>query len=130
MKSPLSLKTRKPSGRIAEVFDFNTHAVHQAQVQITERCLLAENNSAAGLQGSAAASNEKCGQVFMDMPVSIIEARAVNDHRIVEDAAVAFLHRGESCQPCRKVLGVVLIDPGDFGQGFLLAAVMGERVMA
>src|SRR3954465_11881644 len=99
-------------------------------MQITERCLLAENNSAAGLQGSAAASKEKCWQVFMGMPVSVIEARAVNDHRIVEKGAVAFLHRGESFNPCRKVLGVVFIDPRNLGQRLLLATVMGQRMVA
>ena len=50
----------------------------------------------AGLQGSAAASKKKRWQIFMDMPVSVIEARAINDHRIVEKGAVAFFYRGES----------------------------------
>ena len=75
-------------------------------MEVRHRRFLAVDHAAPGLEMIAAAADEQRRQVFVQVAVAIREAGAVDDHRVVEEAAIAFLDRLEVTEPSGQLLGV------------------------
>src|SRR5687767_15795271 len=83
----------------------------------------------AGLQRATRAACQQNWKVIVIVRVAVRNAAAVNDHRIVEQRAVAFLDRLQLIEEVAELPHVKLVDRRDLLFLVQVAAVMGEIVM-
>src|SRR5205814_4984910 len=73
---------------------------------------------------------EHSREILMPVAVSVGQPAAVDDHRVVEQRAVAVLRRLELVEQICELLDVELIDLGDLLDLLFIARMVREAVMA
>ena len=87
-KKDLGLDVQLAS-RVADAFGFDAHAIEQRQVKIGEWSFAFGFEESARLQGAVAVTREDDWEVFVVVAIAIANACTVDDHRVIEQGAVA-----------------------------------------
>ena len=69
------------------------------------------------------------GRFSLPVPIRIADGTAVEDHRIVEEVAVAFFRGLQFLEEVREVLGQILVDLLEVGDFFFIVPVMGNLMV-
>src|SRR5688572_26658347 len=124
------IETFQVSRRISKLLHMATHAIHHGQEQIAHRSFLAKHDAPAGLDVISTAACNQRRQIRMQVRISIREARAVNDHRIVQNGTSGFRCRPENLDPFRELSGMVRVDLCNLVHQLRLIAMVCQRMMA
>src|SRR5437879_1811574 len=81
------------AGGIAKGFGADAHAVQHGHEEVVHRRVVRILNVAAGLDGARALACEEDRQVIVVVAVAVAQARAVDDHGVVQHRAVVLFDR-------------------------------------
>ena len=85
---------------------------------------------AAGLERATAVTGEQHGKIVVIVPVAVADATAIDNHAIVQERALALLHRFEFLQKVGELRDVEPVDFRNLRLLLLLAAVVRQVVVA
>ena len=110
-----------------ELVRLDAHALQHGDEEIRQRLvvLLVEGEMLAVLEAAAGEDEREIRRV---VGVRVGEVRAVEEHRVVEQRAVGFLHARESIEQAREAAELRFLDLLQLGDLRLVVAVMRERV--
>src|SRR6185312_3138524 len=74
-------------------------------------------------------ASEQYGKVIVIMAVAVADAASVNDHRMVEQGAVAVASRFQFTKEIRELLHMIAVDFRDFIHQLGIVAMMRKPVM-
>ena len=80
---------------MAVAFGRHTDAIKQREIQVGARRCRRVNDVAARWQAPAPTADQYGGQIFVAVTIAIAESRTVDDHAVIEEGRIAFLHRLE-----------------------------------
>jgi hypothetical protein len=114
---------------VADAFGFDAHAIEQRQVKIGEWSFAFGFEVSARLQGAIAVAGEDDRQVFVVMAVAIANACTIDDHRVIEQGAIAIFGVLEILQEAGEFGSVVFVDFCNERKSAFVALVVREVVM-
>ena len=117
------------AGAVAELDVADVHAIQHGDPEVVQRGFLAVLNAATLANRTATAASEENGQVVVVVAVTVAVTRTVDDHRVVEERAVAFLDRLQAVEEVSQLRGVENIDVLDLRHLRRVVAVVGKAVV-
>src|SRR5438034_2135804 len=98
------------AGAVAELLHRHADLLEQRHVQVVHRRVLREPQVAAALELSRAAADQHERQIDVRVLIRIAQPAALQDHRVVQQRAVAVLDVPQpACKPCEQI-DVVRVD--------------------
>ena len=117
------------SAGVTDFFGVYAHASEHGEVEVGERRFLGHDDVPSGSEGAAAATCEKDGQVVVVVAVRIGNARAKDNHGMIEQSAAPFLDGLELFQEISELSGVKFIHFGQHFEFFGAVLVVGESMV-
>src|SRR6185437_14685107 len=115
-------------GAVAELRHLDTDLVEDRQVQVGQRGARSGRDVLAADVLAVGAAHQDLRQRIVVVLVAVAHVRAVEEQRMIEDAAVAFLEARQLLQKVREALHVIALDDLQPPNALLVIGVMADGV--
>src|SRR5690349_14486157 len=113
-------------GAVAELRLLNPELVQDRQVQIRERCARGRRDILAADVLAIRAAHQDLRQRIVVVLIAVAHVRAVQEQRMIEDAALTLLRIGQLLQEVREALDVVALDDLEPANALLVIGVVTD----
>src|SRR6266581_189419 len=114
---------------VAKIIDGDTGLIQQIHQKIIQRRVLRIPEVAPALDPACGAADQNGRQIVVCMRIGVAEAAAVDDHRMVEEAAVAVGRRFHFLHQVGEGLDKMSVDLGDVVDLHRIVLVMGDGMV-